>query len=98
MKNQIIFPMAFYVFYMWCLAGYVFRQRSGAVRAGKVSIKYFRAYTTTVAMAWFFVASRLAHAWIHLGSNRVQWRAGAFVAGWLTVVGLWGQLVYVALQ
>jgi hypothetical protein len=32
--------------------------------------------------AWLFVLSRLAHAWIHLTTNRMRHRARAFQAGW----------------
>ncbi|MEK6773108.1 MAG: MAPEG family protein [Bdellovibrionota bacterium] len=45
MKNQLIFPMAFYIFYMWLLALLTFRTRLRAIKSGEVAAKYFRAYT-----------------------------------------------------
>ena len=35
-----------------------------------------------LAAAWLFVVTRIAHAWVHLGSNRMRPRARAFQAGW----------------
>jgi hypothetical protein len=35
-----------------------------------------------LAAAWLFVLTRVAHAWIHLTSNRMRHRARAFQAGW----------------
>jgi hypothetical protein len=43
-----------------------------------------------VALAWGFVAARLAHAWVHLGGNRVRHRLRVFALGWLCLLGLWG--------
>jgi hypothetical protein len=48
-----------------------------------------------VAMAWGYVAARILHAWIHLGTNRVRWRLRVFTAGWLCLLTLW-MLVAVA--
>lgn len=44
MKTQLVFPMAFYVFYMWCLAVYVFRTRLRAIQSGQVPAKYFKTF------------------------------------------------------
>ncbi len=52
-----------------------------------------RANFFTVACAWIFVISRGAHAWIHLGQNKVRSRAAAFAIGWLTLLVLWLQLL-----
>lgn len=52
----------------------------------------------TLVLAWIFVAARFLHAWIHLGSNRLQTRVVAFMVSWAAVVMLWVQLVYFALQ
>ena len=38
--------------------------------------------------AWLFVASRLAHAWIHLTSNRIRHRARVFAVGWWIVIAM----------
>jgi hypothetical protein len=45
--------------------------------------------TVVLALAWGYVAARLVHAWIHLGSNRVRYRLWAFLAGWICLLGLW---------
>ena len=42
-----------------------------------------------VAMAWVFVASRIVHGFIHLGSNIVIQRFRAFAAGFIVVVLMW---------
>lgn len=42
-----------------------------------------------VALAWAFVASRLAHAYIHVTSNHVVWRFRAFAAGFLLLALMW---------
>lgn len=41
----------------------------------------------TLALAWIFVASRYAHAWVHLTSNRLRLRSPLFQFGAL-VLGL----------
>ncbi len=137
MKNQLIFPMAFYVFYIWCLTVAMFRTRVRAIKTGEVAAKYFKAYSgsppadktvligrhydnqfqvpilfflacvlhistgapnmITLVLAWLFVVSRLLHSWVHLGSNILQKRVGAFAAGWIIVLLLWAQLAYLAL-
>ena len=43
----------------------------------------------TLTLAWGYVAARLIHAWIHLGSNRVRYRLWAFLAGWICLLALW---------
>ncbi len=47
MKNQLIYPLAFYVFYMWFLGVLVFVSRLKAIKSGQISVKYFRAFTGT---------------------------------------------------
>lgn len=44
--------------------------------------------------AWVFVASRLLHSKIHLGSNHVPTRLKAFAAGSLALIALLAVLVY----
>jgi hypothetical protein len=39
--------------------------------------------------AWLFVAARIVHAYIHLGSNKVAPRAGSFFVGFTAVLALW---------
>ena len=48
--------------------------------------------TVALVFAWGYVAARLAHAWIHLGANRVRHRLRAFVAGLICLLGLWIQV------
>jgi hypothetical protein len=43
----------------------------------------------TVALAWIFVASRFAHAAIHVTSNRLRYRQPAFTLGFLALLVLW---------
>ena len=134
MKTQLLLPMAFYVFYMWCSAILTFRTRVRAIKTGEVKLNYFKAQigeppsertilvarhydnqfqvpilffitclvhiqfdvvnSTTLALAWLFVFSRVAHAWILLGENNLRKRVAAFAFGWLLVVSLWIQLLY----
>lgn len=42
-----------------------------------------------VLVAWVFVASRVAHAVIHLGSNRIAQRMPAWLVGFVAVAVLW---------
>jgi hypothetical protein len=49
--------------------------------------------TAVVALAWGYVAMRYAHAYVHLGSNRVRYRMRVYFAGWLLLLALW---IYVA--
>jgi hypothetical protein len=138
MNNLLIYAMAFYVFYIWCLAIYMFRSRVRAIKIDKLPFKYFKTYNGvnqpseqvivigrhydnqfqvpilflitcavclamksvdlfTVILAWFFVVSRLIHSYIHLGSNRIQFRVTAFAAGWIAVLLMWMQIVYLSL-
>jgi len=45
--------------------------------------------TVVGVMAWGFVASRLLHAWVHLGGNRVRHRFRAYLVGWICLLALW---------
>lgn len=42
-----------------------------------------------IALAWLFVASRVAHSYIHLTNNKIIPRLVAFVTGVLTVLVMW---------
>lgn len=42
-----------------------------------------------VGLEWAFVASRFAHAYIHVTSNHVVWRFRAFAAGFFLLVVMW---------
>ncbi len=71
------------LFYAGCLAAMVTHDGGIAVQV----------------LAWIYVAARLAHAIIHLGSNRIGLRVRAYGIGWLALAGLWIQVVaHVALN
>ncbi len=61
------------LFYAGCLAAMVTHQTGPLI----------------VALAWAYVAARVVHAWIHLGSNRVRHRLRAYFAGWLALGAMW---------
>lgn len=42
-----------------------------------------------VAIAWFFVLSRCAHAYVHVTSNRLRIRQRLFVVGFVLNFSLW---------
>lgn len=42
-----------------------------------------------VALAWAFVLSRVVHALIHLGSNKLKWRRLAYFFGALCLLAFW---------
>jgi hypothetical protein len=42
-----------------------------------------------VVMAWIFVLSRLAQAYIHCTSNRVRWRGMAYAVGAVVLAVMW---------
>lgn len=43
----------------------------------------------TVVLAWIFVATRYAHAYVHLTSNRIKWRNLCFRFGFVALLILW---------
>ena len=45
--------------------------------------------TWFVLLAWLFVLARLAHAYIHTGSNFVRHRFNAFLIGALILTAMW---------
>ena len=45
--------------------------------------------TVPLALAWGFVAARLAHSWVHLGRNRLRNRIPIYLTGWICVLALW---------
>lgn len=45
-------------------------------------------------LAWVFVASRMIHATIHVGSNYVPLRRKVFMAGFLLLMAMTSFLVY----
>ena len=48
----------------------------------------------SLSLAWAFVASRLAHAYVHVTSNRLRLRRPLFVAGFAILGALWLVLAY----
>ena len=40
-------------------------------------------------LAWLFVVSRIAHAWIHVTSNRLRLRRPLFIVGFFVCILLW---------
>ena len=61
----------------------LFYAAAGVVYAGSLATPGY------VALAWAFVASRVAHSAIHCGYNRVTHRFVAFFAGCLIVAATW---------
>jgi hypothetical protein len=52
-----------------------------------------------IGLAWAYVLVRVAHAYIHLGANRLRIRRNAYAIGWLVLLAMWGHLaVSVALR
>ena len=45
-----------------------------------------------LTLAWLCVASRLLHAWIHLGVNNIRHRVIAFSGGFLIMLTIWLRL------
>jgi hypothetical protein len=50
--------------------------------------------TVAIGLAWLFVASRSAHAYIHIGSNYVPMRMRMFLVGALTLLVMLGLVVW----
>jgi len=44
-----------------------------------------------VTLAWLFVGTRIAHAFIYIVFNRVPYRFAAFIAGFITLMVIWGR-------
>ncbi len=49
--------------------------------------------TLMIVLAWLFVLTRLVHAAIHIGPNKVRWRSPAFALGLLIVLVMWVKLL-----
>ena len=50
-------------------------------------------YAATM-LAWAFVLSRLAHAYVHVGSNRLLYRRPLFIAGYFVLLAMWALVVW----
>jgi hypothetical protein len=42
-----------------------------------------------LALAWTYFAVRVAHAWIHIGRNRLRHRIRIYAASWAVLLALW---------
>lgn len=42
-----------------------------------------------VILAWVFVATRYAHAFVHVTSNNLRYRSPLFALGFLVLAGMW---------
>jgi hypothetical protein len=42
-----------------------------------------------LALAWVYFAIRVAHAWIHMGRNRLRHRIRIYAASWAVLLALW---------
>lgn len=43
----------------------------------------------TIALMWFFVATRYVHAWVHLTSNDLRARSRSFFVGAVVLLAAW---------
>jgi hypothetical protein len=51
-----------------------------------------------IVLAWGFVATRLAHAWIYVTSNNIRQRFLAFVAGFAVLAMMWAYLAFTVVR
>ena len=54
-----------------------------------LSIMTHHADVIFIVLAWIFVLSRLAHAWVHTTSNRISVRGPVFGLGLLVLLIMW---------
>lgn len=47
-----------------------------------------------LVLTWLFVLTRIVHAAIHVGPNKVRWRSPAFAAGYLILLLMWVKLFH----
>jgi hypothetical protein len=48
--------------------------------------------TLMIVLAWLFVLTRIVHAAIHIGPNKVRWRSPVFALGFAIVAIMWIKL------
>jgi hypothetical protein len=48
--------------------------------------------TVMIVLAWLFVLTRIVHAAIHIGPNKVRWRTPVFALGLLIIAVMWIKL------
>lgn len=61
--------------------------------AGAVYLALGLESSLTVTLAWLFVLARVAHAWIHIGYNKVMHRLAAFAFANGCILAMWINLV-----
>jgi hypothetical protein len=66
------------LFYTVCIVAMVTQQGSGLI----------------VWLAWGYVASRVAHAIVHLGSNKIMPRMSVYATSWVVLLAMWGVVVF----
>jgi hypothetical protein len=49
--------------------------------------------TMILALAWLYVGLRIAHAWVHTGSNRMKPRIRIYFGSWLVLIGMWTSII-----
>lgn len=65
------------LFYAACLAAMVTSQSSQSI----------------IWLAWAYVATRIVHTIIHLGSNKIYPRMAIYGASWVVLLAMWATLV-----
>lgn len=65
------------LFYAACMVAMITGQGTGVI----------------VWLAWAYVACRVAHAFIHLGRNKIPPRMMAYAASWAVLLAMWAVLV-----
>ena len=65
------------LFYAACIVAMVTGQGTGLI----------------VGLAWAYVAVRVLHAIVHLGSNRIPPRMAIYGASWVVLLAMWATLV-----
>ena len=58
-----------------------------------VLVTLFRARVAMQALAWVYVAARVAHAYVHLGGNRIRHRLRVYFFSCLVLLAMWIYLV-----
>ena len=132
----LVYPMAFYLFYVVALVLINFKVRKKAVLSNQADFRYYKSYsdkskvprhlliwerhvdhqfqvpvvflvtgvaqmqvleessvTVSLTLAWLFVISRLIHSFIHLGSNKIFFRASAYAFGGFILITMWLQML-----
>ena len=65
------------LFYAACLAAMITGPGTGAI----------------VWLAWAYVGCRIAHAFVHLGANKITPRMTVYGASWVVLLAMWATLV-----